>query len=51
MGNYFITIYYNDLGNIEYLDVEPMIFDEKDVRKYDFENPRKNIRSKILTKK
>ncbi len=51
MGDYFLTIYYNDNGDIEYLDVEPMIFSQKDVRKYDFENPKKCIKSKILTKK
>lgn len=50
MGNYFLTIYYDDNGDIQYLDVEPMIFEEKDVRKYDFENPKKVIKNKILTK-
>ena len=51
MGDYFLTIYYDDNGNIEYLDVEPMIFDQSSVRKNDFENPRKCIKNKILTKK
>jgi biotin operon repressor len=49
MGNYFLTIYYDDNGDIHYLTAEPMIFEQKDVRKYDFENPRKSIKSKILT--
>ena len=47
----FLTIYYDDNGDIEYLDVEPMIFEQSDVRKNDFENPRKCIKNKILTKK
>ena len=51
MGDYFLTIYYDDNGDIEYLDVEPMIFEQSDVRKNDFENPRKCIKNKILTKK
>ena len=49
MGNYFLTIYYDDLGNVQYLDVQPMIFNQNDVRINDFENPKKCIRSKILT--
>lgn len=51
MGNYFVTIYYDDNGHIHYLVPEPMIFSEKDVRINDWENPRKNIKNKILTKK
>lgn len=49
MGDYFLTIYYDDNGDIHYLDVEPMIFDQRDVKSNDFENPRKYIKNKILT--
>ena len=51
MGNYFITIWYDDYGNIQYLETEPMIFTEQDVIKNDWENPKKYIRNKIYTKK
>ncbi len=49
MGDYFLTIYYDDLGSVQYLDIEPMVFNQNDVRVNDFENPRKCIKSKILT--
>lgn len=49
MGNYFLTIYYDDNGDIHYLTAEPMIFEQKDVRKNDFDKPKKCIKSKILT--
>ena len=49
MGNYFLTIYYDDNGDIHYLTAEPMIFEQKDVRKNDYEKPKKAIKSKILT--
>ena len=49
MGDYFLTIYYDELGNVQYLDVEPMIFNPNDVRLNDYENPKKYIKSKILT--
>lgn len=49
MGNYFLTIYYDDNGDIHYLTAEPMIFEQKDVRKNDYENPKKSIKNKILT--
>lgn len=51
MGNFFLTIYYDDLGNVQYLDVEPMIFSVEDVIKNDYENPIKYMKNKILTKK
>ena len=47
MGNYFITIWYDDNGDIEYLETEPMIFTNEDVTYRDFENPKKFIKSKI----
>ena len=51
MGDYFITIWYDDLGSIQYIETEPMIFTEQDVIKNDWENPKKYIKNKILTKK
>lgn len=50
MGDYIITIYYDDNGHIHYLIPEIMLFDNRDVRVRDYENPR-IIRNKILTKK
>lgn len=50
MGNYFITIWYDDNGDIEYLETEPMIFTNEDVTYRDFENPKKFIKSKINKK-
>lgn len=47
MGNYFITIWYNDNGDIEYLEHEPMIFTSNDVIKDDYKNPKKYIKRKI----
>lgn len=51
MGDYFITIWYDNLGNIQYIETEPIIFTEKDVIKNDWENPKKYIKNKIMTKK
>lgn len=51
MGDYFITIYYDDNGKIHYIIPEAMIFDPNDVRKRDYENPRKYIKNKIITLK
>ena len=51
MGDYFITIWYDDNGDIQYLEAEPMIFDQSDVRVRDWENPTKYMKNKILTKK
>lgn len=51
MGDYFITIYYDDNGYVHYIEPEMMVFSSDDVRKNDWENPKKNIRNKILTKK
>lgn len=48
MGDYFLTLYYDEKGNIHYLEPEAMIFDKEDCRKDDYENPR-IIRSKIIT--
>lgn len=47
MGDYIITIWYDELGHIQYLENEPIIFTQEDVRVNDWENPRKYIRSKI----
>ena len=51
MGNYFLTIYYDDNGKIQYIVPEVMIFDKQDVREKDYEKPRKYIKNKIITKK
>ena len=51
MGNYFITIWYDDNGDIQYIKNEPMIFDPQDVRKNDWENPKRYIKNKIITTK
>lgn len=51
MGNYFLTIYYDDNGKIHYIVPEAMIFDKSDVREKDYEKPRKYIKNKIVTKK
>lgn len=51
MGNYFLTIYYDDNGYVHYVEPEIMLFDQKDVRKNDWENPKKYIKNKIITKK
>ena len=51
MGDYFLTVYYDDNGYVHYMEPEIMLFSQDDVRKNDFENPKKNIRNKILTKK
>lgn len=50
MCNYFVSIWYDKNGDIQYFEVNPMVFDEKDVRKDDWENPKKYIKNKILTK-
>ena len=49
MGDYFITIYYDDNGKIHYIIPEAMVFDQNDVRKKDYENPKKFIKNKIIT--
>lgn len=49
MGDYFITIWYDDAGDIQYLEAEPMIFSPEDVRERDYENPTKYMKNKILT--
>ena len=49
MGDYFLTIYYDDNGDVHYFEPEPMIFEQKDVRENDWENPKKCIKNKILT--
>lgn len=51
MGDYFVTIWYDDNGDIQYIETEPMIFDQSDVRVRDWENPTKYMKNKILTKK
>ena len=48
MGNYFLTIYYDDNGKIHYLIPEAMIFSQNDVRKNDWIKPRKYIKNKII---
>ena len=51
MGDYFVTIWYDDNGDIHYIETEPMIFSYEDVRKNDWENPTKYMKHKILTPK
>ena len=51
MGDYFVTIWYDDNGDIQYIETEPMIFSPEDVRERDWENPTKYMKNKILTKK
>ena len=51
MGDYFITIYYDDSGRIHYIIPEAMVFDINDVRENDWANPKKYIKNKILTPK
>ena len=50
MGDYFVTIWYDENGDIHYIELEPMIFNLADVRKNDYENPTKYMKNKILTK-
>jgi len=51
MGDYFVTIWYDDNGDIQYIETEPMIFSQEDVRERDWENPTRYMKNKILTKK
>lgn len=50
MGDYFVSIYYDENGDIHYMDLEPMIFSQEDVRERDYEKPTKYMKHKILTK-
>ena len=51
MGDYFVTIWYDDNGDIQYIETEPMLFSPNDVRVRDYENPTKYMKNKILTPK
>ena len=51
MGDYFVTIWYDDNGDIQYIETEPMIFSPADVRERDYENPTKYMKNKILTQR
>ena len=51
MGDYFVTIWYDENGDIHYIDTEPMLFGPDDVREKDYENPKKYIKNKLLTRK
>ena len=51
MGDYFVTIWYDDNGDIQYIETEAMIFDQADVRVNDWDNPTKYMKHKILTRK
>ena len=51
MGNYFVTIWYDDNGDIQYIEPEPMIFSQSDVVEKDYLKPKKYIKNKILTLK
>lgn len=51
MGDYFLTVYYDDNGHIHYIVPEVMLFSQEDVRKNDWDNPKKNIKHRIITKK
>lgn len=48
MGDYFVKIWYDENGDIQYIETEPMVFTQEDVRPHDYENPRKYIRNKVL---
>ena len=48
MGNIFFTIWYDENGDLQYIETEPMIFDQKDVRVRDYENPVRNMKYKTL---
>ncbi len=54
MGNYFITIWYDDHGDIHYIQGEPMIFTQADVIPFTSKNPldepvNKKLPNRILT--
>lgn len=49
MGNIFVKIWYDENGDIHYIEPEFMMFDKKDVRDRDYENPKKYLKNKILT--
>lgn len=49
MCNYFVTIWQDDNGDIQYYQVEPMIFTQDDVIEKDYLRPKKYIKNKILT--
>ncbi len=51
MGDYFLTLYYDDNGMIHYIVPEIMLFSQDDVRKNDWDNPKKYIKNKIITTK
>ena len=51
MGDYFVTIWYDENGDIQYIETEPMLFGPEDVRERDYENPKKYIKGKVLKKK
>ena len=51
MGDYFVTIWYDDNGDIQYIETEPMLFSQTDVRVRDYESPTRYMKNKILTKK
>ena len=49
MGDYFVTIWYDENGDIHYIETEPMLFSPNDVRERDWENPTRYMKNKILT--
>lgn len=49
MGDVFITFWYDDNGDIQYIKPEWMIFDPKDVREKDYENPKRCLKNKLIT--
>ena len=51
MCNYFVKIWYDDNGDIQYYQIEPMIFSADDVIEKDYLRPKKYIKNKILTLK
>lgn len=48
MGDYFVKIWYDENGDIQYIETEPMVFTHEDVRERDYENPRKYMKNKVL---
>ena len=49
MSNCFVTLWYDNNGDIQYYTLEPMVFSSSDVTEKDYLKPKKYIKNKILT--
>ena len=49
MGDLFITMWYDENGDIHYIKPEWMIFDPSDIRERDYENPKRCLKHKLIT--